>query len=105
MFRQHLSDQSRIYLMKNKGRMITILILSLFIGVLIAIYEGLAYCLTHYGAISFCVLSFIWLLRTISICSAMPGSFKFLQRDTTIRFNNDYCRNLSSMCEALIKSI
>ena len=78
MFRQHLSDQSRIYLMKHKARMVTILIFLLFFALLIVIYEGLAYCLTHFGAILFCFFSFIWFLRTISICSALPGSFKFL---------------------------
>lgn len=100
-----LSKQSKIFLLKNKGRLVALAILALFILIFCLIYQGLAYLFSDFGALLLTVGSFFLLLRLIATAATFPGSFWFVRRQVQVEFNHDYASRLSLSLDRLQKCL
>ena len=75
-----LSKQSKIFLLKNKGRLVALALLVVFVLILALLYRFLAFLFSDFGAIIVSITCFGLLLRFIAVASTFPGAFWFYRR-------------------------
>jgi len=100
-----INKQSKIFLLKNKGRLLALGLLAAFFLILSLVYRFLAFLFSDLGATVICIASFILLIRFIAVASTFPGAFWFYHRQVQVEFNRDYCSRLFLASDKLLKCL